>query len=329
MKYLLSFFFLVALIIGCSQQKAPKTVSIALQIPKEKLSTVKVRTMNMLTQESVSLAEVRLDSSGKASVAFALSKPVFAWLETTNGESRLYIKPGYELTAIFPGNILSAPSFSGPGSDVNNYIAKCYLMERKIEGDGKRNINKLDTGAFLRRLDTLQLSMARFHQQYTDSVSMPEDIISILEHRNAMRILSWKQSCEWNYGVSHDFDIPERLKVSKNIPYDSVLLNSGMFEYAFLLRMDLILKIYTLLREGQVPEEKSVRSPEERIAAAKKAAFTMRDVFQKGAYPPFMKEFMLAKNLGYWRETFGLNPLPDTLYAEFKRQHPRPAGCLP
>ena len=300
------------ILICCTPKKSINTVKISIKgHPGNKSPHVKISTFNMFNQEQSLLAEAKLDSGD---LKFTLSKPTLASLETGEKRCTVYLEPGYDLNVFVEEKPDNPIYFTGNGAEANNYLAQVSLIQSRIEQAEGKNIYELDEEKFLKRLDSLENSLAGFHQHYIDSVPLSKDLINLLEKRNSILILSLKQIYGWNYGTQHNFEVPESLNVMDKTPFDSTLLNRGMAEYALLLHMDMHLKFYIPLWANKTPEE---------IAKLKKVGpVIIKNKIQDEKYPSFMEELLQAKNIDYWMASLGLILSVDSIYSDFKSQYP-------
>lgn len=302
---------------GCKPERSIDFVRISIKAPSDKTSDIKINIFNMLNLEQSLISEVKLDSIGTCDFEFKLSKPTLADISIGERINRIYLEPGYKLFINVDEKNEVQIKYTGTGSEVNNYLVQVALLQKKIEQAGGKNIFELEQEGFLDRLDSLKSSLADFHQHYIDTVQLPEKLIGLMEKRNAISVLTLRQIYGWNYGTQHNFDIPEKLNVMEEIPFDTTLLNSGMGEYAMMLHMYMNLKFYFPPFVNKTQEE--IENLRMEVPAI------IDKEIQYNNYPPFMKEFLRAKNIDYWMLTLGLLPGVDTLYSNFKRQCPASA----
>lgn len=312
---IIAFFFAAAGILGCSVNHNEETARISTHIPSKGRSAITIGVLNTMNMETTLIVDAQLDSLGNYSLTFPCSNPTFASLKIGQEESTIYLEPGYNLSISYRGPTIKTAYYSGKGADANNYLSAIDIRRRRVEeGEGK-NINDLTTPSeFFNRIDTLDKELAEFHRNFIDSIHLPVTTNFLLRERSKMRALVFKQAYQWNYGTKNNFKIPEDLDVTDEIPYDSILLNSGMFEYATILHFNLNLKWRTSLGE--------VKTPEEALQKERAIAVLIHNEISAGNYSPYVKEFLLAKNLDFWMTSLGIGSPIDTLYAEFVATHP-------
>lgn len=305
-------FVFAIILICCTPKKSINTVKISIKgQPDVSSPHVKISTFNMFNPEHFLLAEVKPDSGD---LEFTLTNPTFASLEIGKIRNTIYLEPGYALSVLVEEKPDKSIYFTGTGAEANNYLAQISLIQSRFEQAAGKNVFELAQEGFLDRLDSLEKSMADFHQHYIDSVPLSKDLINLFEKRNSTLVLKLKQTYGWNYGTQHNFEIPESLEVMDKIPFDSTLLNRGVAEYAMMLHMYMHLKFYIPLWANRTPEE---------IANLQNIApGVVKIKIKEGKYPSFIEELLLAKNIDYWMAFWGIVPSVDSVYTNFKSQYP-------
>jgi thiol-disulfide isomerase/thioredoxin len=273
---------------------------------------VKITTSSMFNLDQSVITEGKIDSTGNCFLEIFIDKPIFANLKIDEETNPVYLEPGVKLNVIYGDE--DQIYFKGENSTVNNYLLKITKSQREIENRGGKNIAELNRQTFLNRLDTLERFFIRFHRDFVIENNIPHRIASLLDARNKLRILGLKQAFQWNYGARNNFDIPSEYDISKEIPYDSVLLNSGMIEYALLLHFKLNIQLRSI--------SGGIISKEEAIKREREAPLLINNEITSGEYPEFMKQFLLAKNIDLLMSANIANPIIDTLYTEFIQQYP-------
>ncbi len=301
---------ILVVLLSCSKSENFDTVKICIHAPSKKNSEIEISIFNMLNGESNPLAKAKLDSLGEQSLEFFVANSTFATLKIGNEESELYLEPGYELNISINGDDMAYDS--GTGSEVNNYLAGILKVQKKIKIKDGVYMSELTPAEFQNRLDTLVESSTQFHQHFIDSIQLSGKIKSLLMKRNRISILLQREALQWNYGAAHDFDIPKELNMLNEIPYDSILLKSGLRDYLEVLHFNMNIKSRTLNRTGTI---------EEKIKKEDELPYVIRNEIQNGNYSPYIKDFLLAKNLDFWMASMGIGAPIDSLYSEFKNQH--------
>jgi len=310
-KFFVSTFFvaLTSLILSCRKEPhvVLTTAQIRVHVLTEKLSEVNVAFTTTFNDRNV-ISKTTLDSSGTGLLLFTVPAPTFAQLKIGSSESTIYVEPGYdlEINESEEGSIV----YSGTGANINNYLWGISKLQEKIENRNGKSIAELTSPHFQFRLDSLLSAFDQFHNHFAHSVQMQSNLVSVLLARNKIRILLLRQAFQWNYGARHNFDIPAEMDMSKEIPYDSVLLNSGMLEYMLMMHMNINMIANTLLRNTTSIEE------------SKEVALRLNQEIKNEKYSQYFKSFMLAKNIDYWMNQFGANYPIDSLYLNFKNQYP-------
>lgn len=310
-KFLVSVCFVVLTILLLSCRNEPRGIltnaTIKIHAFPENLSEVNVAITTTFNDINI-ISKTTLDSNGTGLLLFPLQAPTFAQLKINSFEYTIYVGPGYdlEINESEEGSII----YTGNGADINNYLSGISKLQKEIENRNGKNIAELTSSQFRSRLDSLVSAFDNFHNHFVDSMQMQANLVTLLLLRNKMRILLLRQAFQWNYGARHDFDIPDEINMAKEIPYDSVLLNSGMLEYMLMMHMNINMIAKTLLRNTTTIEE------------SKEAALRINKEIQNERYSQYFKSFMLAKNIDYWMNQFGANYPIDTLYLKYKSQYP-------
>lgn len=102
------------------------------------------------------LKDISLDSQGKFTDTLKNIEPGFLTLIHGRENSAIYIAPGYDLdltldTAEFDESI----SYSGRGSEANNYLASKYLKDEEMSGEVS-TFYSLEEDEFLKKLEEIQ-----------------------------------------------------------------------------------------------------------------------------------------------------------------------------
>ena len=226
------FLVIISYFTGCSKEKyGISTIQIhAKSVTNQKTKLIK---WNMLDVGKVIIASTQIDSSGVGNLEFSIDKPLLASLEIGNRMLPVYLEPDYNLTILEGQGEGSQILYTGKGSKANNYLAKFKQIEPAIENAGGKNLFDLDQEQFLKRMDTIKESLQSFHVEYVEDVGLADHVETLFQNRITIINLVKIQTFGFNYGTRNSFDIPEPIIVT-NIPFDSLLLESQMIEYAML-----------------------------------------------------------------------------------------------
>lgn len=297
---------------SCSDNALEKTLSIEINIPQEKGTTVNVSSTNILNLENILLGEVVLDSVGYGILDLnPTATGEFATLQIGGHEFLIFMEPGYRMKLIQDQK--GSNIFQGNGSDVNNYLSGIFKIEREIENRGRINIAELDSTRFLLRLDSLRLAFNQYHEGFTDSVQLSNKIDFLLRKRNDIRILSSRQAFQWNYSVTNKTAVPVEFDVMNELPMDSILLINNVRGYALLHHMNLHLKR---------PDFYSVNELGVNSGPWVDMELKSKLHSDTAKMSPFMREFMTAKSVDFWMNLEGLSNDVNFLYTEFKKRYP-------
>lgn len=320
MKFLnrLSTLLTCSVLLSCSHSDKVEKTLLRLEIPSKKLADIKVGRMSMLSLDFMPTAELKLDSAGQGVLNLPIDKPQFIMLHVGNLQSELYVEPGYNLNInMDTANVLR---YTGVGADVNGYLSKAISFEKKIEEVKGGYLTQLSYEEFLPAIDSLSELLGRFHGQFVDSAKLPNRMAHLLESRNSIRLLQLRQAFQFNYAVTHDFNLPPGLNIFDKIPYDSTLLGLGSLTYGLLLHMNIHMQKIFRLHGATTPEEvKRIENEMPRL--------TRNKIEQDNTLSPELKGFLLAKNIHFWMNELGISPGLDSLYSEYKTQYPG-SSCL-
>jgi thiol-disulfide isomerase/thioredoxin len=296
------------ILFGCTQYKPDTSVSIVFE------------GQGYTNEESTSVSLVNIFDFGKSVIAetnrtndtlsFAINSPTFANL-SLNGQTHLiYVEPGFKLkinASEKEGRIL----FTGIGAEINNYLIQSLELIRNIELQKGKHLSQLEIDEFLSGLDTLEKSLNAFRGHFIDSVKLPEKIGSLLKQREMLYILALKQSYGWNYGVMHNFEIPEPVTI--NIPFDSALFFAGSIEYGAILHVHMYSTYFTG-KQAEANEQGEKQFTEN--------ASTIERKIKQANYPSYITEYLLGKNVDYWMRSLGIPPSVEKIYSNFKGFYP-------
>ncbi len=263
---------------------------------------------NMLSTRSDTVAHIKLDSTGKGILSFPLAKSSFVSFQMGQRYITLYLEPEYNLQMDINshGNI----QFKGRGAEIANYSNQKSLIIAKFNRSGGKFFFELESGAFIKRLDSLKSSYKELLQTYKDNVKIPANILTILKKQIEIELLMLIQSHALdNYKNKKTEDIPEPFKnINNKIPFDNTLLDANLLSYGIILNDYINHRLMDLL-EGKTQKEIALinnRFPilvEERIINYK--------------YPIAFEEFFLAKNVDKELALRGPTPVTDSIFNNF------------
>jgi len=289
-------------------------------------AVVKISLYNNLDQ--VTLIESETDSVGNSLFELTLQKPMFTYIQIGNRYGEVYLSSGYNLLIEEVGQDYQIPlQFSGNGAEINNYLSWVNSNVEKIKWAKGRGLLELDFNEFLHRFDSLKTTITSFHKSYTDSVSLPAEIISMLEYKNNIKFLEVGQEFKFyklNNSNNEKWEAQKNgreyleAKVSKEfedltneVPFDPSLLTAGYADYQMLLNFYWHNKINL-----PVSEELLVTK-----ASGDLAPLMTNALIKKGDYPEAIREFLIAFDLQYWLAANGITPETDSVFSSFQRTY--------
>jgi thiol-disulfide isomerase/thioredoxin len=269
---------------------------------------VKVYYLDILNLEPVTIASGTIDSTGKCTLTFNIESNLFAAIKVGNGEENyMYFEPNYKLT-VHVASDTDPLRFSGEGANPNNYLSEIWTQQTRITNLDGKNMFDLEPQVALNRLKLIDSTQTSLLVKYKDSSALSEDAISMLQIRNRVRVLEYKEAFAFNYGTRNNYDIPAILDISGELPHDTVLLRTHLVEFAIIHQLNIVMK-YGMMRRDSIPY--------------RSIPFIISHEIQSSNQPAVMKEFLLAKNLDYWMATNGTLPPTDSLFSKFKKDFPQ------
>lgn len=303
----------VLLSISCNKEKTQK-VKIAVTTTDLTIKNINVSVSLMVNPESIIISEAKIDSTGKATLEFNIPGPTFAYFELGSRGVSLYLEPGYDLKVILDTIRDKTISFSGKGSEPNNYNSQISKIYKTFERKGF--FGELTPYQFIARLDSLRNDFASFHLRYCDSTNLAKRTSRILELNNKLMLISFKQ----NFLLIHPIDstsndqYPEQLlNISKEIPFDDDLLSFRMDNYAMVLLFYLDLEIKKPCRDGN----KGIKNIDEL-----EPAIINDSILKNRKYTEGVREFLIGRNIYSAMKSSGLTPVLDSLFIGFKKSNP-------
>ena len=300
------------LIISCNIEDSGK-VRILVSTSDLSVKNVKVNLTNLLNLSDTLLSIAKFDSTGKATLEFKLSYPMFASIELGDRWIGLYVEPNYNLILNVDQKSDNAVSFSGNGAEPNNYLFQVNKIFRKYEfKDGKRLV-ELTPISVVNRFDSLIMDIKNYRIRYFDSTNMTKKTMQILEFNDRLCVISQKM----DYLISHHIDksnrefIPEQLKGAvQEIPFDEDLLKYRMFSYAIVLKMYFDLEECTPFWITEKDNKNNPKIINDRIEKDKR-------------FPADIKELLTATNILHQMKLDGRNtPEIDSIFNKFRQIYP-------
>ncbi len=155
------FLFAVLLLVACANEEKPAPVtkaSISGEITNPKGE--QVRLSNGDDKFEATLTE------GKFTLEIDIDEPGFYNFGHGSETSSMYIEPGDEISlTLDPNEFDESLSYSGKGSEENNYLAARYLLKEK-EMDGFADMTKSDEATFIAKMDSIKTKMNDHFQNY-------------------------------------------------------------------------------------------------------------------------------------------------------------------
>ena len=288
-------------------------------------AAVKVNLFKNLDQTK--LIESKTDSAGFTSFEVTLHKPIFLGIQIGKKYGEVYVSPGYNLVIKENGQAYRIPlTFSGKGAEINNYISWVNSKVEEIKWANGKGLYELDINEFLHRFDSLKTTIKDFHESYIDSVTLPNEIASMLQYKNSIKVLEVGQEYKfyrlnnsvnekwkaYNSGQNYMGDkVPKELEnVTKEIPFDTTLLSDSYQDYQMLLN-------YYWYNKINLPIAAELVGPN----SGNMAPLMTNALIKKADYPEEIREFLIAFDLQYWLGAMGITPETDSVFASFRRTY--------
>ena len=310
--FLALIFYVACFLVGCKAAKDEKNVKITVHATNSKGQTVAVKSVNMLTQEQIILAETKFNTTGNASLQFELPNTQFATVQIGENANPVLLSPGDDLDISFDlKDSASNPIFKGKAAAATQYLHLSNLIAKKFEHSGGKYIYELPPADYAKRSDSLSRAYSVFHQSFLDTTKIAKTVCSLLENRNKMNVLWQKQNYVLStFGAVKDSsEIPVFFRNTDNeIPFDTKLLKSNMGEYAC------VALIYVLTQSGNLYKGKSRKEMDEffKILPVKND-----EMIKKIVAPAEIKEYLVAVNLLQNIGNYGINTLTKQTYEDF------------
>lgn len=328
-KSLLATILILYLLImsNCGNKEIPMQVDIRVTAPENALSEIRVGFIENMSFQDSTLSEAKLDSSGYMHMTFELTEPVLAYLEIDNQSQPVYLANGYDLEVRLDDTL----KFLGNGAKVNQYLTHSTLIRKEYVMLNESPIWGLEPSVFLSRLDSMQQAYRLFHQSFTDTVRLSDKMMTSLEMKNKLDLLTLKQ----NYVLAHynelqeDTVMMEKLNpgstgyLADDFPMNPALLQDGMLNWTY----GLALKWYV---DMNMVWPLQAKFGMEDIESFKQQAPRAIDQQIKGKrFPSDIEQYLVAKNLDDWLANLGITPEVDSIYSEYKTQYPESKYIAP
>ena len=297
---------------SCKSEQPSNTVKITVQAIGSKGQVVAIKSTNMLSVESITLKETKLDSLGLAKLEFDLPNTQFVQIQVGEKTNPLLLSPSDDLDITLDlKDTDSKPIFKGKAAEASNYLNQSNLINQKFERSGGKFIFELDPAGYAKRSDSLSTAYLTLHKAFLDTTKIDKSVCSLLENRNRMYVLFQKQ----NYVLATFNEVKDSIEIplffrhtNHEIPSDTNFLKSQMGEYA------LVLQLMTITQNIEQYKGKTPKQIEEL-----EGSFPLENdkKISNSNYVQPIKEFLLAKNINYWVATLGVKPSVRQIYKNF------------
>jgi hypothetical protein len=312
-------------LLGCKHTEDDKA---KITIRSQSQLNAPVKVIHYIDLGQRTIAESKTDSTGFGSIEIILQKPMFVNIQIGEKYGEIYLAPGYDLQINEAGQEYKIPlTFSGKGANVNNYISWVNSTVEGIKRAKGKGLYELTYDEFLNRFDSLKTTVKNFHSNYIDSVSLPIEIVSKLEKKNAIKLLTIvqefnalklmgnlnsKEEAQNNGTEYSNPKLPKEFeKLTNEIPFEPALLEDGYLDYEQLLSYYWHTHIDLRVREEILVS----KTPKNKIPLLTNA------VVKKGDYPEAIREFLIAFDLKYRFTENGITPETDSVFNSFKRAY--------
>jgi thiol-disulfide isomerase/thioredoxin len=326
MKFRFKHLFLlifVYFLFGCHEKDYSSTIRIKIVARDQRNETAKITSYKNLDEQI--LFDEKIDSSGNTSFSTRLSKPTFATFQLGNKYSEVYLVPGYDIIAT-TADTNRTIQFKGEGSEVNNYLSSVFTLVEDVKMANGKFIGQLGLDDFNKRFDSLSFLITSLHKTYIDSVQLSRKEVELLNQKNKIKLLTIRQEYAFSMYNNYLYENRDVLQNGKNIieykmpvgfenvaqevPFDTALLNLGMFEYTYLCQLYLYNSIYN---PNSCIGTKSAATPSDEVKSDS-------DIKQR-TYPDGFQEYLLAKNIQYWLTMQGITSGIDSILDDFKLKY--------
>lgn len=312
------------LIISC-ETKQLRGARVAVDFPEADSLAVQIYHYPILEEEV--LAQIDLDTAKYGLMQVELSKPLMSYIRINGTSYELYLKPGYDLKLskdTMPS--FDSISFEGKGAPVNNYInhVTALLNSERLVG--------YDLNTFTKKYDSLNLAIEDFSRSYFFRFPMQKNDLDLLRQIKKVKLLSRK--IYYAERAHNDALIDQVFKSQKgepigktemldelqiffsDIPFDTVYLRNGMFDYKFIL-YDYLLGMHNSVFDLKLIDKSNLEWPKWVSAGWPRQVNTL---IKGESYPTGIREYLIAKDLQHWMDSQGITPEIDSIFNEFKLQ---------
>ncbi len=297
---------------ACNTKKHNATISF--HVANSKGQNVLLATIDVVANEFDTLALVRLDSLGNASINLELTKSIFSTAAIGQNYYSLFLEPNADVRVQIDSSVIK---YSGKGADANNYLYQSSKIRAQFESSGGKTIFDLKPDALFSRLDSLQKAFSQLHITFADSSkTLSKETLWLLERSN--KLFNYLQKQNYIIGVLSDVksqnEIPKRLRnIEDEMPFDEKYLSSNMPIYSQTLIF------YLVEQQNQVFKILKLKNPN--VTQQVLSSELDKKLRGKNIKPNF-KELVLAKNTCNLLINDGISTTTDTLFSNFKSNYP-------
>lgn len=320
-------------LLSACNSKQDNSATITIKSTTQQNAAVRISVIRNLDQ--ITLLETTTDSAGNCSFELPLDQPTTAIIQIGKKYGEVYLAPEYRLLIKENGQDYKIPlTFSGKGADVNNYISWVNSNVEKIKWTSGRGLYVLDVNEFRHRFDSLKTTINNFHEAYLDSVALTGEIIATLEYKNTTKLSAVRQ--EFKFYKLNDLNnkkweahrtgqqylsdhiAKELTKLVDEVPFDSTLMAGSYADYETLLNFYWRNHIYMPVA-GELIGVEHAEKKMPLLAAAR---------IKKADCGDAVRQSLLAFNVEYWLENFGIVHETDSILNDFKDSY-RQSEYLP
>ncbi|CAN5295800.1 hypothetical protein BH09BAC3_BH09BAC3_18280 [soil metagenome] len=317
------YLILTILVAGC-QEEEKNNVIIKINAINILAQDIKVTFSDMDHFRIGNLSTTVLNQGGQGVMKFELTKPTMAHYEVGQKSGVLFVSPGDRFQLNF--NIEGKPSFTGKGKEVNNYLAILAEKTHRLKIRAKLIGADLQINKFKDRYDSLEKEIALFHKNYTDSIKLTDEAVSLMKKRNDIILKNIKQDFT-NFLFANEFTIklakisrnekiglfqvPEKLKIA--VPLDTALLEYHLSEYGLLLRGFIQSNFYNPIYDFKPSNFDRIKLYLPSMADKK---------IREAGYPDQLKRYLISENIFSMLIAKGITPSVDSIFTAFKSTDP-------
>ncbi|MEO6685375.1 MAG: TlpA disulfide reductase family protein, partial [Dyadobacter sp.] len=299
--------------IACTKKETGK-VKISIHAAGLKNLKVQAYTIDMVSTEPVIISQSVLDSAGNAVLEFKSDHPVLGFVKVGDLETSAFSKPGDEFDVILDS--LQNPEgihYEGDEADINDYLIKCEADRLKFERINDKYYFQLEQDEFITVKDSLEANYQKLFKILKVKTNLDAELEKVFGIQQKMNIAYFVHNyVRSKYGSQ--YEIPAALKsIIDKVPDDSLALNYKMSVYSLVVNAFLESRIYApLYREHKDLSPDSINGMMPFLGSIK---------IEKSAYPDFLKELLLAKNVNNYLVFSGITPDVDSIFLKFKNTY--------